>query len=58
LENINGNIGDALICVAVDRTMDSMDHFIANLVVGKLDIEVPSNPHTCTIQIIPLLQDL
>jgi hypothetical protein len=29
----------------VDETTDSMDHFIANLVAGKFDIEVPSNPH-------------
>lgn len=58
MENVRGNIGDVFICVAVDRTADSMDHFVANLVVGKLVIEVPSNPYTCTIQIIPLLQDL
>jgi hypothetical protein len=44
LENIKGNIGDAFIWVAVDKT-DSMGCFITNLVAGKLDIEVPSNPH-------------
>jgi hypothetical protein len=31
--------------VAVDETTDSVGHFIANLVAGKLDIEVPSNPY-------------
>jgi hypothetical protein len=31
--------------VAVEETMDSMGRFIMNLVAGKLDIEVPSNPH-------------
>jgi hypothetical protein len=29
----------------VDETTDSVGRFIANLVTGKLDIEVPSNPH-------------
>jgi hypothetical protein len=45
LENIRGNIGDAFIWVAVDETMDSMGCFIVNLVAGKLDTAVPSNPH-------------
>jgi hypothetical protein len=45
LENIRGNIGDAFIWVAVDETTDSVGHFITNFVAGKLDIEVPSNPH-------------
>jgi hypothetical protein len=29
----------------VDETTDSTGHFIVNLVAGKLEIEVPSNPH-------------
>jgi hypothetical protein len=45
LENIRGNIRDAFIWVAVDETTDSMSHFIANLLAGNLNIEVPSNPH-------------
>jgi hypothetical protein len=45
LENINGNIGDASIQVAVDKTMESVGCFIENLVAGKLDTEVPFNPH-------------
>jgi hypothetical protein len=45
LENIRGNVGDAIIWVAVDEKTDSMGRFFANLVAGKLDIEVPSNPH-------------
>jgi hypothetical protein len=44
--------------VAVTETTDSVGPFSANLVAGKLDIEVPSSSHFCTIQIIPLLQDL
>jgi hypothetical protein len=50
LENIWGNIGDGFIWVFVDKTTDSMGHFIANLVAGKLDIEVPSNPHFDLLQ--------
>jgi hypothetical protein len=38
-------MGDAFIWVAVNETTDSMGCFIANLVAGKLDIEVPYNPH-------------
>jgi hypothetical protein len=62
-ENIRGKIGDAFIMVAMDEMTDSVGPFIANLVAGKLDIEVPSNSHFicskfCTIQIIPFLQDL
>jgi hypothetical protein len=45
LENVRCNIGDAFIWVAVDETMDSVGRFIANIVAGKLDIEVPSNSH-------------
>jgi hypothetical protein len=44
-KTVGGNIGDAFICVAVDEKMDSMDCFITNLVAGKLNTEVPSNPH-------------
>jgi hypothetical protein len=33
------------IWVAVDETTDSVNRFITNCVAGKLDIEVPSNPH-------------
>jgi hypothetical protein len=44
LENITGNIGDALIWV-VNETTDPMGCFIMSLVAGKLDTEVPSNPH-------------
>jgi hypothetical protein len=36
----------------VDETTDSMGRFIANLVVGKLDIEVPSNPHLICFKIL------
>jgi hypothetical protein len=36
---------DVFICVAVDGTAESMGRFIANLVAGKLDIAVPSNPN-------------
>jgi hypothetical protein len=45
LENIKDNIGDAFIWVAVDETTDSVGRFIANLVAGKLGIEVLPNPH-------------
>jgi hypothetical protein len=45
LENIRGNTGDAFMQVAVYKTMDSVGCFIENLVAGKLDTEVPSNPH-------------
>jgi hypothetical protein len=63
LENIRGNTGDAFIWVAVDETTASVGCFLVNLVAGKLNTKVPSNPHLiapklCTIQIIPLLQDL
>jgi hypothetical protein len=63
LEKIRGNIGDAFIWVATDETTDSVCCFIMNLVAVKLAIEVPTNPHLickkfCTIQIIPLFQDL
>jgi hypothetical protein len=52
LENIKGNIGDAFIWVAVDETMDSVGRFIANIVAGKLDTEVPSNPHLICSQVL------
>jgi hypothetical protein len=45
LQNVRGNIGDAFIWVAVDETTDSGGRIIANLVAGKSDTEVPSNPH-------------
>jgi hypothetical protein len=45
LENTGGNIGDSFIWVFVDETTDSVGRFTANLVAGKLDIKVPSNPH-------------
>jgi hypothetical protein len=36
--------------VAMDETTDSMCHFVIKLVAGKLDTEVPSNPHfICSI---------
>jgi hypothetical protein len=44
LENIRGNRGDAFIWVAVDE-MTSVGCCILNLVAGKLDTEVPSNPY-------------
>jgi hypothetical protein len=44
-ENIRSNIGDAFIGVAMNETTDSVVRFIANIVAGKLDIEVPSNTH-------------
>jgi hypothetical protein len=44
-ENVRCHIGDAFMWVAVDETMDSMGCFITNLVAGKVDIAVPSNPH-------------
>jgi hypothetical protein len=44
-ENIRGDIGDAFIGVDVDKTTNSVGHFNVYLVAGKLDIEVPSNPH-------------
>jgi hypothetical protein len=44
LENIRGNIGGAFTWVAVDETMHPFGYFIANLVAGMLDIEVPSGP--------------
>jgi hypothetical protein len=52
LENVRGNIGDAFIWVAVDETMDSVGLFIANLVAGKLDIEVLSNLHLISSKIL------
>jgi hypothetical protein len=52
LENIRGNIGDAFIWVAVDETMDSVGCFIAKFVAGKLDIEVPSNPHLICFKVL------
>jgi hypothetical protein len=45
VENIRGNIGDAFIRVSVVETADSMGRFITNLMAGKLNIEIPSNPH-------------
>jgi hypothetical protein len=45
MKNIRSNIGDAFIWVVVDETTDCVCRFIANLVAGKLDTEVPSNPH-------------
>jgi hypothetical protein len=39
-KNRRGNIGDAFIWVAVDETTDSVGRFVANLVTGKLNIEV------------------
>jgi hypothetical protein len=48
-KTLRGNTGDAFIWVALDKTTDSVDRFIANLVAGKLYIEVPSIPHLiCT----------
>jgi hypothetical protein len=35
LENIRSNIEDASIWVAVNKTTDSIGHFIKNLVAGK-----------------------
>jgi hypothetical protein len=56
LENVRVNIGGAFIWVAVDETTDFVGCFIANLVGGKLYIEVSSNPYLiCSI---PLLQHL
>jgi hypothetical protein len=55
LENIKGNIGDAFIWVDMDETTDSVDRFIVNLVAGKLDIEVSSNPHLTCSKVLPLL---
>jgi hypothetical protein len=52
LENIYGNIQDAFIWVAVDETTDSMGCFIANLGAGKLDGEVPSNPHLICFEVL------
>jgi hypothetical protein len=43
LENIKGNIGDAVIWVAADEK-NSVGCFIKNLVAGKLVTSVPSNP--------------
>jgi hypothetical protein len=65
LENIRGNIrdGDAFIWVAVEETTDSAGRSIANLVVSKLDTEVPSNPRLICSKVLhhtkhSLLQDL
>jgi hypothetical protein len=55
LEKIRGNMGDALIRVAVDKQR-ILWVTITNLVAGKLHIEVPSNAYL--IFSIPLLQDL
>jgi hypothetical protein len=52
LEIIRVNIGDAFIRVAVDKTTDSMSRFITNLVAGKLDIEVLSNPHLICFEVL------
>lgn len=41
---MKSNIGDGFILGAVDGT-DSVDRLIANILAGKLDINVPSNPH-------------
>jgi hypothetical protein len=41
LENMRATIGDAFTWVAVDETTDSMGRLIANIVAGKLGIEVP-----------------
>jgi hypothetical protein len=38
-------MGGAFIWVVVNKTTDSVGCFIMSLVAGKLDIEVPSNPH-------------
>jgi hypothetical protein len=51
-ENIRCNIGDAFIWIAVDKTMDSVGRFVANLVAGNLGIEVPSNPHLICFKVL------
>jgi hypothetical protein len=45
LENVRGNIGDAVIGIAVNETTVSVCRFIANFVASLQDTEVPSNPH-------------
>jgi hypothetical protein len=45
LKNMRGNKRDACIGVTVGEIMNSMGSFFANLVAGKLGIELPSNPH-------------
>jgi hypothetical protein len=52
LENVCGNVGDTVTWVAVDKTTDSVDRIIANLVASKLDIEVPSNPHVIYFKVL------
>jgi hypothetical protein len=53
LENIRGNIRDAyFIRVAVDETTDSVGSIIANLVAGKLDTKVSSNPHLICFKVL------
>jgi hypothetical protein len=39
--NILEEIGDSCICVAVDKTIDVLGRFVANLIVGKLHPEAP-----------------
>jgi hypothetical protein len=47
-----GNIGGAFIWIVVDETTDSVDPFFANLLAGKLDFEVPSNPHLACYKVL------
>jgi hypothetical protein len=57
---------DAFVWVAVGETTNSMGRFITNLVAGKSDIEIPSNPllicskalhHTIPLKLLILYSD-
>ncbi|PSN38272.1 hypothetical protein C0J52_16895 [Blattella germanica] len=45
LSSIRSDIQNSYIWIAVDETTDTMGRYIANLVVGKLDLETPFTPH-------------
>jgi hypothetical protein len=44
-ESVRGDIGEAFIWLAVNEGMASIVHIIAEIFAGKLDVEIPSNPH-------------
>ena len=45
LDRIRGDIGEAYVWIAVDETTDACGRFTANVIVGKLDKDSPSEGH-------------
>lgn len=50
LDHIREDIGDYFIWVSVDETTDATGRYIANLVVGNLSEDRPSNPYLILCQ--------